>query len=108
MTWYERIIKAHTDVTNQVSHWNRMNSDRYFVWQEDGSNDLVADGVHADGAMTGSTDLFTRMEFDPWVQAFQASMDALGISWELNSVQYEEDTSLYHWEWIWEVLDGED
>ena len=104
MTWFERIVKAHTDVTDQVSHWERLKSDRYFVWQEDGRNDLIADGVHVEGAVTGTTDLYTKQEFDPWVEELQTAMDAQGISWYLNSVQYEEDTGVTHYEWVWEVL----
>lgn len=106
MSWYETIIAAHTAVTDQVSHYERLRGERYFVWQEDGRNDLLADGVHAEGAVTGSTDLFTKQEFDPWVEAFQASLDATGISWVLNSVQYEEDTGFIHYEWYWEVTDN--
>ena len=104
MTWYERIVQAHRDVTDQVSHWERLKSNRYFVWQEDGRNDLLADGIHAEGAVTGTTDLYTQQEFDPWVEALQESFEVHGISWYLNSVQYEEDTGFTHYEWVWEVM----
>lgn len=107
MRWYETIIAAHTAVTDQVSHLERMESKRYFVWQEDGRNDLEADGLHAEGAVTGSTDLFTTIEFDPWAEEFEKSMDRLGIAWELADVQYEEDTKIIHYTWDWQVLDGE-
>lgn len=99
----ERLIAAHTAVTDAVSHGTRLRSSRYFVWQEDGSNDLIADGRHVEKAMTGTTDLFTRIEFDPWKEQFEESLDAHGICWELNSVQYEPDTGYWHWEWAWEV-----
>lgn len=109
MTWYEKIIAAHTTVTDQVSHLGRLPSERYFVWQEDGRNDLIADGIHVDGAVTGSTDLFTKTEFDPWAEEFQRAMDALGIAWSFSSFQREEDTGFLHYEWNWEALgDGED
>ena len=65
MHWYDRIISAHLAVTQAVSHAARMKSERYFVWQEDGSNDLEANGIHQERAVTGSTDLFTNVEFDP-------------------------------------------
>ena len=103
MTWYETIIAAHTAVTDAVSHTLRLKSDRYFVWQEDGSNDLPADNGHAEGAVTGTTDLYTKIEFDPWADALGESLSAYGIAWELSSVQYEEDTGFYHYEWAWEV-----
>lgn len=108
MTWRDRIIKAHTDVTDAVSHFARLKSDRYFVWQEDGANDLIADGKHIDRAMQGSTDLFTKQDNDPWIAAFEKSLDENGAAWSLNSVQYEEDTGFIHYEWVWEVSgDGE-
>ena len=52
-TWYEKLINAHVAVTNFVSHGERLSSERYFVWEEDGRNDLLADGAHAESAVTG-------------------------------------------------------
>ena len=104
MTWYEKIIAAHCAVTDAVSHAGRMKSDRYFVWQEDGSNDLTAEGSHAERAVTGSTDFFTKQEFDPWKETFENALDNRHIAWRLNSIQHEEDTGFTHYEWIWEVL----
>lgn len=103
MTWQERIIAAHTAVTNAVSHGQRMQSERYFVWQEDGANDLEADNVHAETAVTGTTDLFTRQEFDPWVEELGESLSGYGVAWYISSIQFEEDTGFWHTEWIWEV-----
>lgn len=109
MTWMERIIKTHTNVTDAVSHYSRLKSDRYFVWQEEGSNDLEADNGHIESAMRGSTDLFTRQEADPWIADFEKSLDENDVAWYLNSVQYEEDTGFIHYEWVWEVMgDGDD
>lgn len=99
----ERIIAAHAAVTTEVRHGFHLKSDRYFVWQEDGSNDLIADGIHAEKAMTGTTDLFTRIEFDPWREQFEQSLDKHGICWGLESIQFEQDTGYWHYEWSWEV-----
>ena len=104
MKWYERIIAAHTAVTDAVSHCERLKSDRYFVWQEDSRNDFEADGIHSEKAVEGTTDLYTKVEFDPWAAAFEAALDADGtIAWYLNSYQYEEDTGFHHYEWVWQV-----
>ena len=109
MTWNEKIIAAHTAVTDQVSHMVRLSSERYFVWQEDGRNDFVADGIHVETAVTGTTDLFTRQEFDPWAAAFESSLEAHGIAWSFSSFQREDDTGFLHYEWNWEVTgDGDD
>lgn len=107
MTWYERIVSVHTAVTPNVSHFTHMQADRYFVWQEDGANDFEADDLHAESAVTGTTDLYTKQEFDPWKDAFEAALEADGtIAWSLNSVQYEEDTGFIHYEWEWQVPKG--
>lgn len=103
--WAKRIIACHTAVTNRVSHRGRMKSDRYFVWQEDGADDLILDGTHGERAVTGTTDLFTKLEFDPWAEEFEAAMDAAeGIDWELISVQHEHKTGMTHYEWTWSVM----
>ena len=84
MSWYDRIVAAHREVTDAVSHYARIKSDRYLVWQEDGANDLEAGGAH---------------------EALEAALDAdPAIAWSKESVQYEEDTGLIHHEWRWEVL----
>ena len=106
MTWYERVIAAHTAVTDAVSHGKRLNSDRYFVWQEEGGADLILNGRHAERGQRGTTDLFTKTEFDTWKESFEAAMDAAGLVWILNSTQYEEDTGFWHYEWIWGVRYG--
>ena len=104
MSWQETIIAAHTAVTEAVSHARRLQSDRYFVWQEDGSNDLAAGIARGERAMTGATDLYTKVEFDPWGDALGESLSGFGISWSLVLVEYEEDTGFYHWSWDWEVV----
>lgn len=104
MTWYETIIAAHTAVTDSVSHNERMKSDRYFVWGEMGQDDLEASNVHAEKAVTGYTDLYTKQEFDPWKDQIEESFDKYGIFWSLNSVQYEEETGFTHYEWYWSVV----
>lgn len=102
--WAQRVIAAHLAVTDAVSHGGRLQSDRYLVWQEDGANDFEAGGVHAEKAVTGSTDLFTKREFDPWRDELEAAFDVAGLVWALNSAQYEEEAGFWHYEWDWEVF----
>lgn len=103
MSWYERIIAAHTAVTEAVSHGKRLKSERYFVWQEESRNDLEANNRHVEKAQRGRTNLYTKIEFDPWKEDFERSLNRSGIAWRLNSSQYEEDTGFWHYEWIWAV-----
>lgn len=105
MNWYEHIIWAHLQVTDNVRHAEYMESDRYFVWAEDGRNDLKANDRHTEKAVTGTTDLFTTQEFDPWIEELEAAFDESPyIVWAYNSAQYEEETGLFHHEWVWEVV----
>ena len=77
----------------------------YIVWAEDGEGDTVhADGRKVERAITGTIDYFTKTENDPVVKQIEDVLDSDdGISWYLNSVQYEQDTGYIHFEWVWEV-----
>lgn len=104
-SWIDTIVYAHTDVAGQfVSHATRMRANRYFVWDEDERNDLTADNKHAEKAVNGYSDLFTRTEFDPWANEIEDSFDAYGISWEKTGVTYEPDTGFFHHSWEWSVM----
>lgn len=104
MTWSECIIAAHAAVTDQVSHGGRMKSKRYFVWQEDRPNDFEADGKHLERAVTGTTDLFTNLEFDPWIDKLEKQFnESEFIAWSANQPQFEADRGIWHYEWSWEV-----
>ena len=104
MKWHEKIINAHLEVTDAVSHAKRIQSDRYFVWQEDGENPLITNNSHAERAVTGTTDLFTKQEFDPWADALGEAFSSFGIAWSLVDIQYEDETGFFHYTWDWEVL----
>ena len=101
--WALTLIAALKSVTDAVSHRKRLKSTRYFVWQEDGANDLAGDGGHAEGAVTGTLDLYTKLEFDPWVTAMNAALTNAGIAWSLVSIEVEEDTGFTHYSWDWEA-----
>jgi len=82
----------------------------YIVWAEDGEGDAVhADGQKVERALTGTIDYFTKTEDDPVVQQIE---DALGtddsLAWQLNSVQYEQDTGYIHYEWAFEIDGAEE
>ena len=106
MRWYDKIIASHTAVLPDISHYERMKSSRYLVWQEYDRDDLVAESAHRERVVIGTTDLFTKTEFDEAAEALEASMTAHGIAWEKTSVQYEDETGFIHHEWTWEVTDG--
>lgn len=102
--WYERIVSAHLSVTQEVSHGQRLKSERYFVWQEDGSDDLAASNGHGERAVTGTTDLFTKVEFDPWAEQLGKALSREFIAWNLVGVEFEAETGFWHYSWDWTVL----
>ena len=102
----ERLQAALAALTDRVYHYvaapNSMTP--YIVWAEDGDNDLLAGNVHAERYYTGTVDLYTRTDSDPLFTAIPEALEGLGASYYLNSVQYEEETGLVHYEWVWEVV----
>lgn len=50
----------------------------YIVWAEDGDNDLTADDSHAERAIQGAVDLYTKTEEDPLRDAIPRYLRALG------------------------------
>lgn len=75
----------------------------YIIWMEDGANDFEAGNRHVEFVDQGTIDLYTLDEDDPLMQAIPAALNATPAAWYRNSVQYEEETKLIHYEWVWEV-----
>jgi hypothetical protein len=77
----------------------------YMVLGEDSDGDTIhADNRKSERATSGTLDYFTKIENDPVVKQIEDVLDSDdGISWYLNSVQYEQDTGYIHFEWVWEV-----
>jgi len=76
----------------------------YIVWAEDSQgNAQHADNVMGSQAVQGTIDYFTFEEYDPNFDKIQRSLTIHHIPFRLNSVQFEEDTGLIHYEWTWEV-----
>lgn len=77
----------------------------YGVWAEDQDVSPGADNRRSTVILSGSTDYYTKQDFDPNVDAIQDVFDAAGwISAQINSVQYEDETGLLHYEWAWEAV----
>ena len=87
------------------SHYRRPRKEPPFgAWAEDGEgNSFHANDRKVEQTIAGTADYFTKVEFDPVIDEVQAMLQAKTSSWRLESVQYEEETSLIHYEWSWEV-----
>lgn len=106
--WAQHIIAAHRAVTDAVSHGERIKSERYFVWYQEDRTDFIADGRHTEKTFNGKTDLFTKLEFDPWFEDFEDALDDdRSIEWEFVSADFEDSTKLWHHQWRWSVNYGE-
>ena len=100
------IIKnALLTVTQAVGHFTVLEkTPPYIVWGEDGQGkSLWADGKMQEQVITGTIDLFTKSSREPMFEKIQQALSDAEVSFRWNSTQYEEDTGLYHHEWVWEV-----
>lgn len=86
-------------------YWRPRLEAPFCVWAEDGEDgDLDGDGQKAEQAISGYVDYYTREEFDPNVDAVQAALNGVGgLVWRLDSVQYEDETNLIHYQWLWGI-----
>ena len=76
----------------------------YIVWAEMGEYESFdAENLKAEQQINGSIDYFTQTEFDVVCDNIQAALDAARIGYRLNSVQYEDETALIHYEWFFWV-----
>ena len=97
----QEALAALTD--NTYHYFARPNSTPpYIVWAEDADNDLTADNVHAEKMYQGTIDLYTKAEGDTLIESIPETLEEIGAAYYLNSVQYEEETGLIHFEWVWE------
>lgn len=100
----EPIGKAYAAEGLQAYHyWRPVQAAPYLIWAEDGDNGDYGENQMMNQAITGTSDYFTKKEYDPAVDKIQEIHNSLGMSWHLNSVQYEDETGLIHYEWGWEI-----
>lgn len=99
------VMDALLTVTDKVYHYTApADSTRYIVWAEDMEvASLNADNWKPGQTIEGTIDLYTKDEDDAWIVAVPNAMNAARIGWELNSVQYEDETRFIHYEWLFRV-----
>ena len=68
---------------------------------------LTGDNTHAEDLLEGTIDLYTRALRADAFNAISAKLRTLDLAYRLNSVQYESDTRLLHYEWVWQGLSTE-
>lgn len=96
-------------LTENCTHYYRTDSFPAIVWAESGEEySFNSDNKKSEQRIIGTVDLFTKTEFDELIDDVQTTLDTLGLTWMLESVQYEDETKIIHYEWTWGVtFDGE-
>lgn len=99
---------AFAAVTNNCYHyWRPVKDVPCLIWAESGEDaSFHSDNGKSEQRIIGTVDLFTKTEFDPLADDVQEALESLGVTWTLESVQYEEETNLIHMEWSWGVTFG--
>ena len=76
----------------------------YGEYAIDGGDELRGDDHRQLASLTGTVDLFVKGSGLDLKNQVEEALDGCMISWELNSRQYEPDTRLTHYEWLFEVI----
>lgn len=100
----KKVQDALYGVTENAFHYRRPKSapkSSYIVWTEDGEDgSFNAGNSKREQQIHGTIDYYTLMEFDPLADGIQEALSGLdGAGWRLNSIQYEDETNLIHYEW---------
>lgn len=102
-TTIKQIGEALGTLSNNCYHyWRPQMQEPFIVWQEEAATAFWANNKVQERAVSGTVHYFTQKEYDPMADKIEATFDLLGVGWELESVQYEEETGLIHHEWSWE------
>ena len=90
-----------------VFHYRRPASmKRFVVWQEDAQETaLHVNNASKEIVLTGTIDFFTPNEFDTLIDDITAAFSqSQRVKAQINSVQYEDQTGLIHYEWRFWVV----
>ena len=101
---YQIGAKLATVTTNCWHYWRPVTAVPCLMWAESGEEDSFnSDNHKTEQNISGTCDFYTKTEFDPLIDEIQEALDEMGLAWSLNSVQYEDETKMIHYEWRWEV-----
>lgn len=93
-----------TDIPFAAYGWDHAPAGAYGVISLEGQEDSVAgDGRILTQSIRGSIDLFVKGTGTTEAEAIQGAINGL-VAWRLNSVQFEDDTGLVHYEWVYESV----
>lgn len=100
-----QIGTAFATLTRNCYHYYRpVKNVPCLIWAETGEyNSFHSDNSKSEQRISGTIDCFTKTEFDPLLDSVQEMFETLGLAWNLDTVQYEDETNLIHYTWFWRV-----
>lgn len=100
----KELVKGLRDTGIPVAHFgwesDQMPRGDFIVYAEDGNEDLLANGRHAERATTGLVHLFTRNYADDAKDPVEAVFESMPtIAWGIETINYEDETRYVHYAW---------
>lgn len=83
--------------------WRRPpDDDDYGAYFLDGQEALTTgQGAASEKMLTGYIDYYTKDPSETPKNTIETALDALGCYWQLESVQFENESGYIHYEWMW-------
>lgn len=110
MTFSEKLKRMRDALTAidglTVYHYFRPQMQAPFcVWAEDGESESQWGNNHMlEQVLSGTVDYYTHDEYDGVIDLIQDALNSIETcGWNLESVQYEDETNLVHFEWFWRI-----
>lgn len=88
------------------AHFGFVNApqDAYMVYAENMVDSLRTGGHQAETITHGTLDLFTRDDTQLQRNRIETELNKIdGFAFQLESIQYEDETGFIHYEWYWSV-----
>lgn len=98
----EQMLRA-TGIPFAHYGWDKAPGGSYGVWAEDSAGHLYADDSVENQSIQGTVDLFWVNDKKDGFELVQEALKRSDVAWYLASIQYESDTRLVHYEWVFEV-----
>ena len=96
------LLSCTQNVYNYTARGNK--SVPYVVYGNDGENVFRSGDHRSERADQGTVDLYTKTTSDPLIRAIPRALDTAGVAVYLNSVQYEDEAGLLHYDWVYEAV----
>ena len=103
---FQTIENALLSVMDNVYHYEALGAKApYIVWAEDSeTTNVSADNKKVFQTIQGTIDYYTYTGNDENLSKIQQALNDAEISFSLNTIEYEDETTLTHYEWIFEAI----